>query len=64
MLVGINQGLTWSSIVVMKIDLVGDKDIGLAMGINEFTGYFAVGIVTFICGWIASKYGITPTLFT
>jgi MFS family permease len=62
-LLGINQGLTWSSTVVMKIDLVGDKDRGLAMGINEFAGYFSVGIVAFISGWIASKYGITPYPF-
>ena len=62
-LLGINQGLTWSSTVVMKIDLVGDKDRGLAMGINEFAGYFAVGIVAFFSGWIASKYGITPYPF-
>ncbi len=62
-LLGINQGLTWSSTVVMKIDLVGDKDRGLAMGINEFAGYFAVGIVAFISGWIASTYGITPYPF-
>jgi len=43
-LLGINQGLTWSSTVVVKIDLVGKKDLGLAMGINEFGGYFAGGI--------------------
>ena len=47
-LLGINQGLTWSSTVVMKIDLVGEKDRGLAMGINEFAGYFSVGIVAFL----------------
>jgi MFS family permease len=55
-LLGINQGLTWSSTVVMKIDLVGDKDRGLAMGINEFAGYFAVGIVAFLTGYIAQEY--------
>jgi MFS family permease len=62
-LLGINQGLTWSSTVVMKIDLVGEKDRGLAMGINEFAGYFAVGIVAFLTGVIAQKYGITPYPF-
>jgi MFS family permease len=62
-LLGINQGLTWSSTVVMKIDLVGEKDRGLAMGINEFAGYFAVGVVAFLTGIIAQKYGITPYPF-
>ena len=62
-LLGINQGLTWSSTVVMKIDLVGEKDRGLAMGINEFAGYFAVGIVAFLTGDIAHKYGVTPYPF-
>ena len=47
-LLGISQGLTWSSTVVMKIDLVGEKDRGLAMGLNEFAGYFAVGVVTLL----------------
>jgi MFS family permease len=62
-LLGISQGLTWSSTVVMKIDLVGEKDRGLAMGLNEFAGYFAVGIVAFLSGFIAHKYGITPYPF-
>ncbi|MDH5415424.1 MAG: MFS transporter [Flavobacteriaceae bacterium] len=62
-LLGINQGLTWSSTVVMKIDLVGEKDRGLAMGINEFAGYFAVGIVAFLTGIIAQRFGITPYPF-
>ena len=62
-LLGINQGLTWSSTVVMKIDLVGEKDRGLAMGINEFAGYLAVGIVAFLTGIIAQKYGVTPYPF-
>jgi MFS family permease len=62
-LLGINQGLTWSSTVVMKIDLVGDKDRGLAMGINEFAGYFAVGVVAFLTGVIAQNYGVTPYPF-
>lgn len=62
-LLGINQGLTWSSTVVMKIDLVGDKDRGFAMGINEFAGYFAVGIVAFLTGFIAQEYGVKPYPF-
>ncbi|MDG1529480.1 MAG: MFS transporter [Polaribacter sp.] len=62
-LLGINQGLTWSSTVVMKIDLVGEKDSGLAMGINEFAGYFAVGVVAFLTGIVAQNYGITPYPF-
>jgi len=62
-LLGVNQGLTWSSTVVMKIDLVGEKDRGLAMGINEFAGYLAVGVVAFLTGVIAQKYGLTPYPF-
>ena len=62
-LLGISQGLTWSSTVVMKIDLVGEKDRGFAMGLNEFAGYFAVGVVAFLTGFVASKYGITPYPF-
>lgn len=62
-LLGISQGFTWSSTIVMKIDLVGEKNRGLAMGLNEFAGYFAVGIVAFLTGLIAEKYGITPYPF-
>lgn len=62
-LLGISQGLTWSSTVVMKIDLVGEKDRGLAMGLNEFAGYFAVGVVAFLTGYMANNYGITPYPF-
>jgi MFS family permease len=62
-LLGINQGLTWSSTVVMKIDLVGPKNRGLAMGLNESSGYLAVGGVAFLTGWIASEYGIRPYPF-
>ena len=60
---GINQGLAWSSTVVMKIDLVGEKDRGFAMGLNEFAGYLAVAIVAFITGWVASEYGLRPYPF-
>jgi MFS family permease len=62
-LLGMSQGLTWSSTVVMKIDLVGEKDRGFAMGLNEFAGYFAVGIIAFISGYLANRYGITPYPF-
>jgi len=62
-LLGINQGLTWSSTVNMKIDLVGEKDRGFAMGLNEFSGYLAVGITAYLSGYIANKYGITPYPF-
>jgi MFS family permease len=62
-LLGINQGLTWSSTVVMKIDLVGERQRGFAMGLNEFAGYIAVALVAFFTGWIASEYGIKPYPF-
>ncbi|MCK5638765.1 MAG: MFS transporter, partial [Flavobacteriaceae bacterium] len=62
-LLGINQGLTWSSTVVMKIDLVGEKSRGLAMGLNESAGYLAVGAIAFLTGWIASNYGLIPYPF-
>lgn len=62
-LLGISQGLTWSSTVVMKIDLVGEKDRGFAMGLNEFAGYFAVGLIAFLSGYVANRYGITPYPF-
>jgi len=62
-LLGINQGLCWSSTVVMKIDLVGEKQRGLAMGLNESAGYLAVGGVAFLTGWIAAEYGIRPYPF-
>ena len=62
-LLGINQGLTWSSTVVMKIDLVGEKKRGLAMGINESAGYIAVALVAFLTGWIAGEYGLRPYPF-
>ncbi len=62
-LLGINQGLTWSSTVVMKIDLVGEKNRGLAMGLNEFAGYVAVALVAFLTGWVAGEYGLRPYPF-
>ncbi len=62
-LLGVNQGLAWSSTVVMKIDLVGEKSRGLAMGLNEFAGYFAVGLIAYLSGYVADQYGITPYPF-
>jgi MFS family permease len=62
-LLGVNQGLTWSSTVVMKIDLVGEKQRGFAMGLNEFAGYIAVALTAFLTGWIAGEYGIRPYPF-
>lgn len=62
-LLGLNQGLTWSSTVVMKIDLVGEKNRGFAMGLNEFAGYLAVALVALLSGYIASKYGLRPYPF-
>ena len=62
-LLGISQGLTWSSTVVMKIDLVGDKNRGLAMGLNEFAGYLAVGLTAILSAYLAAKYGIRPVPF-
>ena len=62
-LLGINQGLSWSSTVVMKIDLVGQKNRGLAMGINESAGYVAVGLTAFLTGLIAARYGLRPYPF-
>ena len=62
-LLGINQGLAWSSTVVMKIDLVGEKQRGLAMGLNEFAGYLSVAIVAFLTGYLANTFGIRPYPF-
>jgi MFS family permease len=62
-LLGLNQGLAWSSTVVMKIDLVGEKQRGFAMGLNEFAGYLSVAAVAFFTGWIADNYGLRPYPF-
>lgn len=62
-LLGISQGLTWSITVVMKIDLVGAKQRGLAMGLNEFAGYIAVAASALFTGWIASHVGLRPQPF-
>ena len=62
-LLGINQGLAWSTAVIMKIDLVGPKQRGLAMGFNEFAGYLAVALSALATGVIASRYGLRPEPF-
>jgi MFS family permease len=59
-LLGINQGLAWSMTVIMKIDLVGPKSRGLAVGLNEFAGYLAVGVTAFLTGYLAAQYGLRP----
>ncbi len=62
-LLGINQGLCWSTTVIMKIDLVGPERRGLAMGLNEFAGYFAVSMAALASGYIAASYGLRPAPF-
>ena len=62
-LLGINQGLAWSMTVIMKVDLVGPKSRGLAVGLNEFAGYLSVGITAFLTGYIAGRYGLRPQPF-
>jgi MFS family permease len=63
LLLGISQGLTWSTTVIMKIDLVGSRQRGLAMGLNEFAGYVAVAASALATGWVAARYGIRPQPF-
>ena len=62
-LLGVNQGLTWSTTVIMKIDLVGPAKRGLAMGFNEAAGYGAVALTALATGLIASRYGLRPEPF-
>jgi MFS family permease len=63
-LLGINQGLAWSMTVIMKIDLVGPKSRGLAVGLNEFAGYLAVGVTAFLTGYIAAgTHALRPDPF-
>ncbi|MCO6416137.1 MFS transporter [Siccirubricoccus sp. KC 17139] len=63
-LLGVNQGLAWSMTVIMKIDLVGPKQRGLAVGLNEAAGYVAVGLTAFLTGWIAaSTHTLRPDPF-
>jgi MFS family permease len=60
---GMSQGLTWSTAVIMKIDLSGPRSRGLAMGLNEFAGYFAVAIAAWATGYVAARYGLRPEPF-
>lgn len=62
-LLGINQGFSWSMTVLMKIDLVGPARRGLAMGLNEFAGYGAVGLTALLTGYIAAAAGLRPKPF-
>jgi len=62
-LLGINQGLTWSTTVIMKIDLVGPARRGLAMGLNEAAGYVALAFTALATGFIAARYGLRPDPF-
>jgi MFS family permease len=62
-LLGVNQGLAWSMTVLMKIDLVGPRGRGLAVGLNEFAGYLAVGLTALATGYLASAYGLRPQPF-
>jgi MFS family permease len=62
-LLGVNQGLTWSTTVIMKIDLVGPVKRGLAMGFNEAAGYGAVAATALATGFIASRWGLRPEPF-
>jgi MFS family permease len=62
-LLGVNQGLAWSMTVLMKIDLVGPRGRGLAVGLNEFAGYLAVGFTALATGYLASVYGLRPEPF-
>jgi MFS family permease len=63
-LLGINQGLAWSMTVIMKVDLVGPKSRGLAVGLNEFAGYVAVGLTALATGYLAGHYGLRPVPIT
>jgi MFS family permease len=63
LLLGVNQGLTWSTTVLMKIDLVGPRNRGLALGLNEASGYLAVAATAFLTGAIAQSAGLRPAPF-
>jgi len=62
-LLGVSQGLTWSTTVIMKIDLVGPARRGLAMGFNEAAGYLAVAVTAAATGYLAAAYGLRPVPF-
>ena len=63
LLLGVSQGLTWSTTVIMKIDLAGPERRGLAMGLNEFAGYGAVALSALATGYVAAAYGLRPQPF-
>jgi MFS family permease len=62
-LLGVNQGLCWSTTVIMKIDLAGPRRRGLAMGLNEAAGYLAVALTAYLTGLIAARAGLRPEPF-
>jgi len=62
-LLGISQALTWSMTVVMKVDIAGPKQRGLAIGLNEFAGYGGVAVIAFVTGSIATEHGLRPEPF-
>ncbi len=62
-LLGVNQGLAWSMTVIMKIDLVGPRSRGLAVGLNEFAGYLSVGLTALLTGYIAGESSLRPDPF-
>lgn len=62
-LLGVSQGLTWSTTVIMKVDLAGPKRRGLAMGLNELAGYLAVAASALVTGWLAERHGLRPEPF-
>ena len=62
-LLGISQAMTWSMTVVMKVDIAGEKQRGLAIGLNEFAGYGGVAVIAFVTGLLATDYGLRPEPF-
>ena len=62
-LLGVNQGMTWSTTVIMKIDLVGPARRGLALGLNEAAGYGALALTALVTGEIAARHGLRPEPF-
>lgn len=62
-LLGVHQGLCWSMTVVMKLDLAGPRQRGLALGLNEFAGYGAVALTAMASGYLAGAYGLRPVPF-
>jgi MFS family permease len=63
LLLGVNQGLTWSTTVLMKLQLAGDHERGRTVGLNEFAGYIAVGVSAYVSGLLAERFGIRPEPF-